>query len=349
MPRPKKEKPNRSDNRFEIKESITINGRTKRKSFYSRESRDDAHRQAEEYKLKLGIAEATGKGVIARNVLFKDWALKWLELYIKGKVKDNTYRGTYENPVKVHLIPYFGETFMPEITPSAIQEFFDIKSEKYSYETIKKMRSCLRSIFDTAVEEGFCLKNPVTKKTKIAADNTISKKRAYTQAQYDVVLEFARAHPNGTDIIILMETGMSRSEVTGLDRDNDIDAVNNVIHVRNGTVDIKDVKTNKYKVLTSGLKNKYRERDVPVKRFVIDLILSKPKEISFGGNKKKKIPPKTVTTKFVVSSPTGQAYSPHNWYRRVYQPFMEDMNTVHPDIPILSPHELRHTRATLWK
>jgi integrase len=142
---------------------------------------------------------------------------------------------------------------------------------------------------------------------------------------------------------------MSRSELTGLDRDNDIDAVNNVIHIRSGTVDIKDVKTNKYKVLTAGLKNQYRERDVPVKRFVIDLILAKPKEISFGGNKKKKIHPKTVTTKYVVSSPTGQVYSPHNWYRRVYQPFMQEMHADHPDIPILNPHELRHTRATLWK
>jgi hypothetical protein len=25
------------------------------------------------------------------------------------------------------------------------------------------------------------------------------------------------------------------------------------------------------------------------------------------------------------------------------------MHAVHPDIPILNPHELRHTRATLWK
>ncbi len=27
---------------------------------------------------------------------------------------------------------------------------------------------------------------------------------------------------------------------------------------------------------------------------------------------------------------------------------MRRLNELHPDIPILSPHELRHTRATLW-
>ena len=27
---------------------------------------------------------------------------------------------------------------------------------------------------------------------------------------------------------------------------------------------------------------------------------------------------------------------------------MRALHKLHPDIPILSPHELRHTRATLW-
>ena len=50
----------------------------------------------------------------------------------------------------------------------------------------------------------------------------------------------------------------------------------------------------------------------------------------------------------VIHSPEGKPYQPNNWENRVYRPFMRALHKLHPDIPILSPHELRHTRATLW-
>ena len=41
-------------------------------------------------------------------------------------------------------------------------------------------------------------------------------------------------------------------------------------------------------------------------------------------------------------------YYPRNWYDREYRSFMKDLIKAHPEIPSLTPHELRHTRATLW-
>ena len=32
----------------------------------------------------------------------------------------------------------------------------------------------------------------------------------------------------------------------------------------------------------------------------------------------------------------------------MFFPFMDDLHEVHPELPSLIPHELRHTRATLW-
>ena len=34
---------------------------------------------------------------------------------------------------------------------------------------------------------------------------------------------------------------------------------------------------------------------------------------------------------------------------RRYRVFMSDLKAAYPDMPILNPHELRHTVATLWK
>lgn len=41
-------------------------------------------------------------------------------------------------------------------------------------------------------------------------------------------------------------------------------------------------------------------------------------------------------------------YQPQNWNNRVFLAFMRDLQKAHPEIPKLSAHEIRHTRATLW-
>ena len=56
----------------------------------------------------------------------------------------------------------------------------------------------------------------------------------------------------------------------------------------------------------------------------------------------------TIPTEQVFHSPEGKPYQPNNWENRVFRRFMRALRARHPEIPELSPHELRHTRATLW-
>lgn len=55
-----------------------------------------------------------------------------------------------------------------------------------------------------------------------------------------------------------------------------------------------------------------------------------------------------VMPKYVFCSPEGKPYQPNNWCNRVFRPYMRALHKAYPDVPELSPHELRHTRATLW-
>ena len=61
------------------------------------------------------------------------------------------------------------------------------------------------------------------------------------------------------------------------------------------------------------------------------------------------IPPTMIETEYIFHSSTGGMLSPTNWYKRNYKTFMASVIAQHPEIPFLTPHELRHTRATLWK
>lgn len=338
MPR-KKQKPNRADNRYEIKVTVgrDINGKAIRKSFYSKISIADCHVQAEEYILKKKVEEKCGLIDIDENDTFEDWARIYLNDYKKGKKSYNT---TYKIPVENHLIPHFGKAPINSIKPIHIQQFFKKNKNKFALEYMKKMRGCLRGIFEIACENDACLKNPITRTLELESTIPEPVKRTYSKDQVIIILTFADTHEHGLDIILLLQYGLTRSELLGI-RWSDIDYKKKIIHVRQGTTSYKDSDTEKWVIVSDGLKNKYRFRDLPVDDYTLKKIKEKPKVISVNRNKK--------ITEFLIYNSKGEAYDPQNWYKRVYKTFMGDLREKYPSIPYLTPHELRHTVATLMK
>ena len=59
------------------------------------------------------------------RIAFNEWAIYWLNTWKRGHVKDNSFWGTYYAPTIVHLIPYFGDIPIDEITTEQIQEYFN--------------------------------------------------------------------------------------------------------------------------------------------------------------------------------------------------------------------------------
>lgn len=106
------------DNLYEVKITVghKLNGDPIRKSFYSPSSKDEAQEQAKAMADRKGGAERTGATFIEKDITFTEWARKWLGTY-KPNVDINTYRMTYEQNVKIHLIPYFGKANIKNIRP----------------------------------------------------------------------------------------------------------------------------------------------------------------------------------------------------------------------------------------
>ena len=350
MPRPKKEKPNRGDQRYEVKITVskTLDGKLLRKSFYSTKSKADAKAQAEQYKIEQEAARMTGHSFVSRETNFAQWAIKWLETYKKPNVKANTYDGTYRNPVEHHLIPYFGKANLDDIRPVDVQAYFTEKGKTMSLESLRKQRAALKAIFDTAIDNDLCLKNPVVKTIRLASSKGKVEKRSYTEEQYATVMDYVSHHEGGLSIRVLLETGISRSELLGL-RWEDFDAERCILTIRQGLVEAKDPDTGKRKIITEGLKTEYRARIIPISRALSDALNTLPRTVDKANRAYKKGYDTPVQTQFIFHSPSGLPERPNNWMHRVYAPVMESMHKAHPDIPILTPHELRHTRATLWK
>ena len=334
--------PGKPKKRHEYKLNLgkDINGNPIRKYFYSTKSLSDAKKKATAYQLQYEMELCVNGNSVIRAEKFSTWALSCLKTYKKPYVKANTYSGTYLAPVQQHLIPYFGEMNMDEIKPIHIQKYINQAAEKYAPETVKKDYNCLTLIFDTAVDNQLCTKSPITKSIKLPKYKTVKEKHAFTQEQYDIAYKLAQAEENGLSLMLMLETGVSRSELLGLRWEN-IDADARSIHITQGLVVYHSAEVDKQVMSSDGLKNKFRNRVIPITDDILwERLQGESRSIHVGNRK--------ILTEYVFHSPEGKPYNPNNWANRVYYPFMRKLNELHPDIPILSPHELRHTRATLW-
>lgn len=317
-------------------------GKLIRKSFYSTKSRADAKRKAERYRANYEVSLLCGGEVQRKQVLFSEWAVESLAKYKKIYVKGNTYNGTYLQPVQNHLIPHFGNVPLDNILPIHVQEYVNQATKTYKPETVKKDIAVLSFVMQHAVENGLCKSNPVTKSIRLPKIERADK-TAYTQEQYDIAYEFAKNYPDGLSIMLLLETGISRSELLGLTW-ADFDPDRGIIHIRQGLVSYKDADEGCVTV-SDGLKNEYRRRSIPiVEPELLKRLREKPRQITYTvGNEKV-----SVETTYIFHSPEGKPYQPNNWNNRVFLRYMNALVKAHPEIPKLSAHELRHTRATLW-
>lgn len=336
MGRPKKEKPNKQG-LYEVKVTIGKNfdGTLIRKSFYSTISKADAKAKAEQYKINQALQEVTGENYnVAPN--FTKVANEFLELK-KGTIKNSTYNFTYFIPANKYLIPYFGNKRISDIRKNDIELYLKkIKKEyDFSAETVRKHYICLNQIFKNAYENGLINRNPCTGiKLQTAQKST---KRVYTPEESELVLEYCHYHRYGIGVHLMLSYGISRSELLGI-RWEDVDLENAVIEIHQGVVEAKNPDTGKTELVIGAPKNEFRQRTIPISAETT--LLLQQQLCNFPN------------AEYVICNQHGTICTPSTWHERHYKVFMQDMKRYYDaydiEIPILNPHELRHTRTSLW-
>lgn len=275
---------------------------------------------------------------------FGEWGFKWLNTYKRGVVKDNTFWSTYYEPLVLHLVPVFGDCSISSITTSQIQDYFKGLRSKLALETQKKIRSTMWQIYEAGIDERVCFYNPV-RHISLKSDIAPATKNVWTLEQYQIAYEYALSHPNGLDMITLMETAISRSELLGLTKAN-LDRQIPALVLTDGLVAVRDANTGHYELVHDGLKNNFRKRTIPISPLLATMLDLKPMKVMVRGENGKMHEQKQ---EYIFHAPHGGPYDPTNWYRRVERKFMADLHLAHPEVPTLTTHELRHTRATLLK
>lgn len=316
MPRPKKKAPTHSSGKYVIKKKVgqKADGSPIRKAFYSDISVDDCLKQFETWKIESEVSKRTGEVFIQKEYTFSQWATKWLLTYKKPNVSENTYLFTYENTVTKHLIPFFSGAKLADIKNVDIQSFF-AKKTNYSESVLSKMRMCLLGIFETAIDNELCYKNPV-KNIKIKSTAKKNDKTVYTTKQIEAIENIAFGQLN--EVIILLETGLRRGELLGL-MWSDIDFKSGILSVKRS---IADSKIQRFKINPPKW-NSYR--DIPLTQKAV-----------------KTFKMLIRTSEYVFTNNNGEIYSPDLWSKKL-KTFMQKLKD---DIPQLTAHELRHTFGT---
>lgn len=325
MARPKKPvAKKRTNGYYEAKVTVgyDIDGKPIRKSFYSDKSKEDAKEKGMRYMLEEEIRQERGEISKHKVLTFTQQALITLELK-KNKVREITYNLSWHNTVYKHLIPYFGAQKLSTIKKNDIERYI-IDHSDFSKATLSKHLICLREIFENAKDNLDISNNPCDN-VKIETGKKQKERHVYTAEQAEYILEYCKQHRFGIDIDILLRYGVSRSELLGL-RVSDVDFENKTISISRG------VTVTTGKLVIGETKNEFRRRVIAVSDETLSMI--------------------DKSAEYLVHKQDGSVCRPDNWLRRHYNVFMQDMHRYYMkqgiDIPILTAHELRHTRASIW-
>jgi integrase len=181
--------------------------------------------------------------------LFSEYAWNWYNTYSAPNVETATAT-TYKRQLTLHLLPFFGDTAIEDITTDDVQRFFNgmtgAKTTKY------KAKEVLNQILDTAVEDDLITKNPLKSK-RLKITGKASKPTApYSVEQMKYLVKHIGDVQNPVDRAYLALQALHPlrlEEVLGLHTE-DIDTERMEIHVRRAVThptrnqpEIKDTKT----------------------------------------------------------------------------------------------------------
>ncbi|MBM3252801.1 MAG: hypothetical protein FJZ16_00920 [Candidatus Omnitrophica bacterium] len=150
--------------------------------------------------------------------------------YLEGHLRVNCSKGwARKELVNINrLKQFFTGKYLHEITPQLIEKFKADRLKEVSPSTVNKGLSCLRSIFNKAIDWGrFQGKNPVSKVGLLKVDN--KRLRYLEKEEIPILLNNCSTHIKPL-VIVALNTGMRKSELFNL-KWQDIDCKRDTIQL----------------------------------------------------------------------------------------------------------------------
>lgn len=252
-----------------------------------------------------------------------EWIPLYLDYYKRGTIKDNSF---YMLELLVQHIPQeLAEMPLQDILPMHIQKFYNAFAVDHSKSYMDKMRVLIKGLFDTAIDNGFCVRNPSERVRVPHIKET--PRESFTLDEVRFILAFAAHYDNqriGVGIMTLLLTGIRRGELLGLKREDITDTtltVNRAVFLSRNRVCVEEHEA----------KTEHSLRTVPL----VPELAYRLQKLPHRGE-------------FLFSTKNGTLLHPRN-FSRDYDAFFRRLRDAEPSVRHLSPHCCRHTFATLTR
>ncbi|MGV3733490.1 MAG: tyrosine-type recombinase/integrase [Microcella sp.] len=225
-----------------------------------------------------------------------------------------------ESTWRVHVEPQWGRRRVSDIRHSEVAAWCSRLAAEKSPTVVKRAHGVLAAILDVAVRDRRIATNPAR---GVSLPRRAPKRRAYlSHAQVGVLVR--ESGPHGPLVAFLAYTGLRWGEATAL-RVRDVDMLRRRVSVVENAVRIGAV-------VHVGSPKSHRARSVPFPAFLAEAIARECEgkdrdELVFGDG---------VTH-------VRATYGERGWWARA----IASCQAVDADFPRLSPHDLRHTAASL--
>jgi len=330
----KKKKPNWEYRIFYIDRQT---GKQKEVSKAGFKTKAEAKAAAVEEESKINHFGFSENGTEKVSIYFE----KWLEIFKKPHVKPITYT-VIERNVRLNILPRWGNYKMNEVTRIEYQKWIIELADHYSEGTIRRIHSIMSSAFNDAVHEFNILRENPLQRIKIPKDKTETKEVQYfTLEQLDKFLEAVKTPIKNAKyqlsiqyyalFTLLARSGLRIGEALALTWD-DIDFENKTISIRKTLV--YPLNSNPY---ISTPKSKKSTRVIKLDDATIKIM------------RKHKINQKEVILRYKNYMASDKNLMFHQqdgrWLRtNVVREYFKAV-CQRSDVPVLSPHALRHSHA----
>ncbi|MEC0233541.1 site-specific integrase [Paenibacillus kribbensis] len=274
------------------------------------------------------------------NELVETYFIKWLETYKKPNVKPITY-SVQERNVRLNILPRWGKMKMKQIIRNEYQQWINELRNHYSEGTVRRIHSIFSTAMNDAVHEFNILRENPVQRIKIPKEKDQSRKvKFFSRSQLESFLEHTKPVKNAKYkesmqylalFTLLARTGLRIGEALALTWDD--------INLDSKTLTVE--KTLVYPLNSepyiSTPKSRTSERTIKLDVTTIKII------------KKHRINQKEVILKYENYKPakTNIIFHQHDgrWLRtNVVREYFKEV-CKRANVPILSPHALRHTHA----
>jgi integrase len=243
-----------------------------------------------------------------------DYADTWMQRQVQ--LKPST-RSRYAAIVRLHVKPHFGDVPLARIERSDISSWVaDLAAGRHAAPTVRHIYKVLHGILQSAMLDGRIARNPAIG-IKLPHD-TGKEKRFLTHEQVAALAN--AAGDERLAIEVLAYCGLRFGELAAL-RVRDVDFLHRRLRIEQSATEVDGI-------MVFGTPKSHQQRSVPIRRSLLE-----PLALACEG----KSPDDLVFT-----APRGGVIFLRNWRKRVFDPAVQAAG-----LAPLSPHELRHTAASL--